>query len=79
LPLSSGLGELFAQAILPPETGRRYPHITTAPQGLDINGEVLQPSDLPNPYGFKHVDPIERAQLRPLIDTQNGPQWQWRF
>ena len=79
MPLSSGLGELFAQAILPPDTGRRYPRIGLAPQGVDINGEVLQPSDLPNPSGMLRVDPIDRPYLRPQIDTQNGPQWQWRF
>lgn len=73
----SPLSSLLAGAIAP-EPGRRYPRYSTAPQGLDILGEVLQPQDLPNPYGIKHLDPMEWEQIRPAIDTQNGPQWQWR-
>ena len=75
--ISTGLSDLLAQAINPTEVGRRYPHYSTAPQGLDIGGEVLTPGDIPNPYGVPRVDPLDRPYLRPTIDTQNGPQWQW--
>jgi hypothetical protein len=78
MPLSTGLSELLAAAIAPPKPGRRYPAIANAPQGLDIQGEVLPPSELPNPEGVQHQDPIEWDYIRPLIDTQNGPQWRWR-
>jgi hypothetical protein len=69
------LADLLGQAVQPPvnEPGRRYPRVQNAPYGLDIPGEVLQPQDLPNPYGIKHRDPIELEQLRPMI--QPGPDW----
>lgn len=79
MPLSTGLSQLLAAATAPPEPGRRYPRYANAPQGLDIPGEVLPPSALPNPLGLKHRDPIELEQIRPLLDTQNGPQWRWRL
>jgi hypothetical protein len=55
-----------------PADGRRYPRYQDW-QGLDIQGEAIDPSQLPNPYGVPRVDPLDRPWLRPFVAP--GPAW----
>jgi hypothetical protein len=53
-------------------TGRRYPRYQDW-QGADIQGEAIDPGQLPNPYGLMRIDPLDRPWLRPLVAP--GPAW----
>jgi hypothetical protein len=75
MPLTSGLSELLAQAVQSSQPGRRYPAFSAGnvPYSLDILGEVIPPSDLPNPHGIKHFDPLERTFIRPQTAIDSDP------
>ena len=68
----SPLSSLLAGAIAP-EPGRRYPRYMNVPQGIDIEGEIIPPSALPNPYGVRHIDPLERDFIRPQTTIDAYP------
>jgi hypothetical protein len=56
--------------------GRRYPRYQDW-QGLDIQGEAIDPSQLPNPYQWPRIDPLDRPYIRPAIPQAipQGPSW----